>query len=489
MKMTKRLPKSLPGQYTAHLPLPPEMNASGLWDQRSSRFWRRQSQNLKSAVRNYQNLGRSFLKSYEALSIKKVAHLRDFALAQAISHSLVNTQYQSLNRKELTSVAKSYWSTHSFFSLWSKNKDYSQYTYLGTLGSVAFSLLDRSPLGSDIDVIDILEEQQSLFWKRLDLHRVPLERKYSEFLRRMRVRTETIQRTESVLLSLFDKGFSEENYDLTRQLFSLGIMRGEVRNLFYRIQKLEISPELVEIISTLSDRGLVSAHRNWIREELAKFIRVSPPGGINTFYQALATESYLRLAQYITQTFDLYSDLEEWERNLSSNELITIYGYFSLVYDALRLSDTINVLQPSISFLERLLWYYSDNTDQYNNSWGRLDLDIEIPKAKSTIRPPKGKGYPIIETRPYVRSDVEIFYRTLSNPNTFYLCSLDSDRDPLLLEVEKETKRVTLKLDQPRERLVLTPTPITSPEALETLETHSNLIEVKHVDIEPPYQP
>lgn len=488
-----RLPNQLPGHYIAHLPLPPEMKAAGLWDKREDKLWKRKKNQVDKAYRKYQNLGRSFSFSYWNSSLKLLANWRDLLIAQAIAHSLVNTQYKTLDNDRLTTFSQTYWKFHNFSAFWSKSKNYDSYEYGGYLGSVGFNLFNQAPKEDSLDAITVLSQQQNIFWRQLDLLNVPLERKYSELLRRLKYYQKEVKEVEIALDQIFQIPFGEENSDLKQKLLSLSVLKGETEDIDWRVKHLQIKPELVEVIQEMSRRGLIPLKEDWINNTLTKFIRVCPPGGINTFYQGIIIDCYLSLIDLVS-SYNLFEDVLEWEANLSSKEIETIYGYLTLIYDALFLSRDIFTLDPTRHFIRNLLLYWSNKRkDRTKPSWGRLNSEIELPNASSTLKPPKG-FYPIlIEASSVSKGSINLKLIKLPNQELeedfIYLSRLDSSQKAKKFSVKeiKFPKIITLELEGDFERFVICDRPITE-KTLETISAHSNLIKIENVD-KPPYQP
>ena len=241
------LPNKIPGQYLSHLPVSPEGNRIGFWSKRQQRRQRRQSRGLKSAQRRYLQEGNKFLLSYEQDNLKTLGSWRDFLISQAVFSSIINTQFQVEDKSELTPFADSFWRLHKFDSFWNQKRDLRDYYYAGTLGSVGFSLLDTDPVDPDIDIIEVIETQQRMFWKRLDLDGVPIEGKYNRLLERIGFSTSEADGLESSLVSLFEVSFQDQNYSLAQVLRQRQITKGEVSQLSEKIPRLKISRELVQL--------------------------------------------------------------------------------------------------------------------------------------------------------------------------------------------------------------------------------------------------
>jgi hypothetical protein len=487
----KRLPDQIKGEYKAHLPIPPELHASGSWDEEKTRFWKRQSNNLQRAERHYRKLGEAFFNSYWESKEKLAVNLRDLAINQAVVHSLVNCQYRRGKAQELTPAALTYWKGHDFSAFWHENKDYRDYYYAGFLGSVAFSLLNRDPIPSDTDVISIIKRQQETFWRSLDLHKTPLERKYDTLLRRMGYSLDIAEKVQGELAALYDLDVGDPNFDLKQRLLSSGILRGEVTNLAWRIPRIQVRSPLISVFKTAAGRGLLSVDAEWIVKQLTKFLRLSPPAGIDTVLQALIVDAYILLATFVDSSSNKYQPLSEWEDNLSDKDVELLYGYLTFIHDALYNSSSILTLDPSRQYVDRLVSYYKAyRKDPNKESWLRLtDRELKLPKFGKTLRPPKGKPLVILSVPSVVRDKAKIEFRSIGDSVEGYLCEGSRKIDPIPISItdKNEILSVALEVDSSY-TFVVTPDPIRSLEDLKDLSFHSAIMEAQNVDSEPPYR-
>lgn len=481
-----RLPDRIPGEYSAHLPIPGEVNASGLWSARDTEKWKRRARNVKSTYRHLQTLGANFFESYQSAEPRLAVHLRDLAIAQAIAHSLVVCQYRSETFRELTPFARFYWKNHGFSAFWDKAKRYRDYYYGGYLGSVAFSLFRRPPLDPAVDPFDLLREQLDTFWRSLDLTRTALENKYPTLLDRMNYDLATANQVAEKLLALYDLTFGDENYDLKQQLLAGGVLRGEVRDLAWRIPHLQVKPTLVQVSAIAAQRRIIPVSSEWIKEKLAGFARLAPPGGIDTVYQALIAEAYLTIADVIENDSRKLLPLAEWEEQYAPADRMA--GYFAFIGDALKLSRSLFSLDATRDYIARLTAYYLSLRDNLSDLLPLRLSDRELPSFTSTLRPPQGNHSIILSADRAVRAGANVRLRSLSESVEGYLCDLTGTQEPISVSVDPEEQIISVPVPN-KAVFVVASDPIFSFDDLSRTSFHSTVVETTNVDQSPPYQP
>ena len=478
------LPDRIPGQYLAHLPISPDGNRIGFWTKRQQRQERRQSRGLNSAQRRYLQQGETFLLSYKQDSNKTLGMWRDFLIAQAIFTSLTNSQYQTADQSQLTPFASKFWKLHSTNSFWNQKRDLRDYYYAGTLGTVGFSLLDTDPLSPGTDILDVIQEQQRLFWKRLDLHEVSIEQKYPDMIRRMSFSPTEVKILESNLLGLFDLNFNQENYDLAQILRQKQITRGEVSRLDHKIPRLKISFELIQAIKIIEQNVSLQFGSDWLVEQLVKFIRLCPPGGLDLFLLALAVEAYTDLV-LLVERFDLSQPLLEWEQTIDSNTFNRYVSYIALIRDCFSLVTSLQFLEPSRIYLSNLLHYYGDLNNNEINFSMRLKDDNSLNNNQRELRPFRGDTFILVSISPYYRYEIRVEVE-FEDFEQVYISDLKGNFDPIT--IRSSPSEINIIPNRKGDHLIVVADQIVnSISDLDSVNTHSAVKEISYLDQQTTY--
>ena len=223
----------------------------------------------------------------------------------------------------------------------------------------------------------------------------------------------------------------------------------------------------------------------WLVDQLASFVRLCPPGGIDLFLTALIVESYYSLV-LLVEPFDLSQPLSNWERTVNQNVFDTYIGYIRLIRDCLDLSFSLQFLKPSRDYMNNLLAYYQDIRNDDLRFW--IKLKEGAPTTTNREISPASEDFLIL-------SSMSDFYRNQISVNVefeqfdrVYICDLKGNFNPI--EVSTSPSNILVTPNQIGDHtIVVADEVVTNLSDLDRVSSHSVVKEVTAIDKQTPYVP
>lgn len=307
----------------------------------------------------------------EGLTNLTLLNYRDYFFYKAAQALILNTQYSTLDKTELTNKAQQAWRSVSFDGMWPYvGPDISNLgtnpKYWGQLGSLAYysKYVDHSLL-----LPSIIEETLRFIWcicgttyENLPDSRLLSVVKDVGFTKEL---AEVIEESSRGLFSL-DSG--SEDYFLLTFARRRAIIPTTFDNLFLKVLLGEYSSEIFNVVTPL----LSTLQQTKVQKALYNVNQLLLPSGFILLLQALICEAYLKAGLYITS-------LDQSLYNISLQQIEASKQYTEIGY---QISRFLCLAFDSYSALSK---YSTFKYAQYEATSLKSDIYSWLTLAKSTI--------------------------------------------------------------------------------------------------------